>query len=206
MARSAPSVSQTAHFSGVPAVAKTRTPSALASWIAVVPMPLAPPCTKMALAGGQAGAVEEVGPHGEDGLGQRRGGKHVEARGQRQDLGRGHGAISGVSAAGEKRTHGVAGPQGIDARAHAYDRPGDFETGDIRGAGRRRVMPAPLQEIGMVDPGRGGRDQHLAGRGRRPLGEAQNLGPAGPGDLDAGHGGWRRGRQFAHRSVARRLR
>jgi hypothetical protein len=33
-------------LSAEPAVASTRAPSALASWIAVVPMPLDPPCTR----------------------------------------------------------------------------------------------------------------------------------------------------------------
>ena len=33
------------HFSGLPAVAMTRAPNALANWMAVTPMPLVPPCT-----------------------------------------------------------------------------------------------------------------------------------------------------------------
>jgi hypothetical protein len=40
---SAPSLSQAAHFSADPAVAKTRAPWATASWIAVVPIPDDPP-------------------------------------------------------------------------------------------------------------------------------------------------------------------
>ena len=46
MARSAPSETQTRHFSSLPAVVKTVAPNARASWIAVVPMPLVPPCTR----------------------------------------------------------------------------------------------------------------------------------------------------------------
>ena len=34
------------HLSAEPAVAITLAPNALASWIAVVPMPLVPPCTR----------------------------------------------------------------------------------------------------------------------------------------------------------------
>jgi hypothetical protein len=45
MARSAPSLSHALHFSAEPAVAMTRDPSALASIMAVVPMPLDPPWT-----------------------------------------------------------------------------------------------------------------------------------------------------------------
>ena len=36
----------TLHFSAEPAVAITLAPNALASWMAVVPMPLVPPCTR----------------------------------------------------------------------------------------------------------------------------------------------------------------
>ena len=45
MATSAPRARQKSSFSGDPAVQMTRAPNALPSWIAVVPMPLAPPCT-----------------------------------------------------------------------------------------------------------------------------------------------------------------
>src|SRR5262250_1120343 len=45
MAISAPSWRQAAHFCAVPAVTITRASKALPSRIAVVPMPLAPPCT-----------------------------------------------------------------------------------------------------------------------------------------------------------------
>jgi len=46
MARSAPSSRQDAHFSALPAVVKTFEPKCLASWMAVVPMPLVPPWTR----------------------------------------------------------------------------------------------------------------------------------------------------------------
>ncbi len=42
---SAPSSLQRASFSGPPAVTATVAPAALASWIAIVPIPLEPPCT-----------------------------------------------------------------------------------------------------------------------------------------------------------------
>ena len=45
MAWSAPCARQAAHFSSLPAVTITVTPKALASWIAVTPMPLDPPWT-----------------------------------------------------------------------------------------------------------------------------------------------------------------
>ena len=46
IARSAPRSRQAWHFSALPAVVNTRAPKALASWIAVVPMPLEPPTTR----------------------------------------------------------------------------------------------------------------------------------------------------------------
>ena len=48
MAFSAPRLSQTLHFSGDPALVKTRAPKARPSWIAVVPMPPEPPWTSSA--------------------------------------------------------------------------------------------------------------------------------------------------------------
>src|SRR5437773_2794519 len=46
MARSAPSFTQAAHFSALPAVANTLWPKAFTIWIAATPMPLDPPCTR----------------------------------------------------------------------------------------------------------------------------------------------------------------
>ena len=59
---------------GVPAVAKTRAPRWCASWIAIVPMPLVPPCTRRRLAGLQPPEprAEHHRPDGAGRLGQRR--------------------------------------------------------------------------------------------------------------------------------------
>src|ERR1035437_2278172 len=46
MARSAPSATQAAHFSALPAVANTLLPNDLTIWIAVTPIPEEPPCTR----------------------------------------------------------------------------------------------------------------------------------------------------------------
>ena len=46
MASSAPRARQACALAADPAVAKTRAPRAWASWIAVVPMPEEPPCTR----------------------------------------------------------------------------------------------------------------------------------------------------------------
>ena len=45
MAASAPSFSAASAFSGVPTVQNTRAPSALATWMAITPIPDVPPCT-----------------------------------------------------------------------------------------------------------------------------------------------------------------
>jgi len=44
-ASAAPSRSHAAHFSAEPAVTSTAAPISTPSWIAVMPMPLLPPCT-----------------------------------------------------------------------------------------------------------------------------------------------------------------
>jgi hypothetical protein len=46
MPTSAPSSRQTSSFAAVPAVVKTRAPARAASWMAIVPIPLEPPCTR----------------------------------------------------------------------------------------------------------------------------------------------------------------
>ena len=48
MARSAPIFSIASHFAAPPAVASTVAPKLFASWIATVPMPDVPPCTRKA--------------------------------------------------------------------------------------------------------------------------------------------------------------
>ena len=54
---------------GVPAVANTRAPRAVASWIAVVPIPLVPPWTSTSVAGLAATPIEQIGPDREKGFG-----------------------------------------------------------------------------------------------------------------------------------------
>ena len=71
MARTAPSASQSRAFSALPTVAMTFAPSAAPIWIAVVPMPLAPPCTSSHSPAFKRAALEHVVPDGEHGLGQR---------------------------------------------------------------------------------------------------------------------------------------
>ena len=69
-------------------MAITVAPNALASWMAVVPMPEVPPWTSSVSPGLQAPALEHVVPDREIGLGEGRRLDHVEAGGdgQRVDL------------------------------------------------------------------------------------------------------------------------
>jgi hypothetical protein len=73
-------------LSSLPAVANTRWPSAVANWIAVVPMPELPPCTSSVSPALRLGAVEHIAPDGEVVLGQRRRLEHADALGDRQAL------------------------------------------------------------------------------------------------------------------------
>ena len=65
----------------------TVAPKALASMIAVVPMPEEPPWTSSVSPSAEPAALEDVVPDGEEGLGQGRRLDHVEAGGNRQGIG-----------------------------------------------------------------------------------------------------------------------
>jgi hypothetical protein len=166
-----------AHFSGEPAVTMIVTPNSLPSRIAVVPMPLVPPWTSSGLAGLRAAALEEVGPDGEEGLGQGRRLDHREAGRHRQALALGRDAILGIAAAGDERADRLA-----LSRAPG-DGAGDFEPGNGRRPRRRRVEAAALHHVGPVDPGRRDRISTSPGPGfrHRPLDRLQHFGPAGFG-------------------------
>ena len=77
----------------------------------------------------------------------------------------------------------------VDSLAQRHDRAGDFEARNVRGPGRRRVAPEPLQNIGPVHSGKCDLHQHLAGPGSWPrsLPEAQHIGRARPRDFNGFH-------------------
>ncbi len=149
-----------------------------------------------ALAGLELAALEEIVPHGEIVLRQRRRAQHVEALRRRQALRRGHGAVLGIGAARRQRAHGIAHLPAADARAQRRHGAGGFETGQIRRARRRRIEAGALGDVGSVDARRRDLDQQLAvlGLRHRPRRRHQRFGPARLLDLDTGH---RRG-QCAH--------
>ena len=116
---SAPSATQAAHFSGEPAVAKTRAPNALASMMAVVPMPLEPPCTRKVSPGLRLGAVEHIGPHREEGLRHPRRLDETKPGRNRQGIVLGSNTEFRIAAAWHQRANPVADPVALDAQPRA---------------------------------------------------------------------------------------
>ena len=67
--------------------------------------------------------------------------------------------------------------------------PAELEAGNVRRAGRRRILALPLHQVGPVDAGRMHADANLvqAGLRHRPLDRAQHFGAAEFTDLDRNH-------------------
>ena len=181
MPTSAPSSRQTSSLAAVPAVVNTRAPARAASWMAIVPMPLEPPCTRKASPAPQPGQQEDVRPDGAGDLGQRRGGGQLDAGGPGQQLPRRDGDPLGVAAAGEQRAHLVADRPAGHALADLADDAAALQAEDVAGALRRRVEALPLQEVGAVHRRRRDVDDHLARAAHRVghLAPAEHLGTAG---------------------------
>ena len=141
------------------------------------------------LAGDEAAALEKVRPHGEERLGDRRRLDHAEAARHGKRVGLVDLAIFGIATAWHQRRHRLAdaetGCLGTGRRHLA----GDLEAGYIRGAGRRRILPAPLHHIGPVHTRRPHPHQDLPRpkRRQRPLLGDEHLGPAGRTNGDHGH-------------------
>ncbi len=147
----------------MPAVTITVAPKALASWIAVVPMPLEPPWTSSVSPGCSAAALEDVGPDGEEGLGNAGRLDHREALRDRQGIR----LVRRRSIRHSRRRDQRADPRrrlvkAGDARPGRHDLAGDLEARDVGRAGRRRIAALPLQHVGPVDAGRVDLDQDLA--------------------------------------------
>ena len=133
-----------------------------------------------ALAGREVSELEDVGPHGEEGLGDAGGFLHGEAARHRQALYAGRQAVLGVAAAGDERADAVAlAPAGV--RRRGGDGARDFQSEDGRRSRRRRILAGALQEVGTVDAGGLDADQDFAGarHWRRALGEVEDFGRSG---------------------------
>lgn len=129
------------------------------------------------LAGAESGEHADVRVHGARGLGQAGGLDQVDGVGDGQHLGRGCHDERRVAAAGQQRAHMVADGHRGHAVTECPDGAGDLEPQDLRGAGRRRVVPRALLQVGVVHPGGGDLDEHLARGGHRV------------GQVGHGHGG-----------------
>ena len=99
---------QKAALSALPTVVITVAPNALASWIAVSPMPPDPPWTSTVSPADRWTAVEEIVPDGEVILRQARRFLHDQAVRQRQAMLRRCHAVLGVTAARRQRANPVA--------------------------------------------------------------------------------------------------
>jgi hypothetical protein len=161
------------------------TPNALASWIAVMPMPL-----KEHLAGPQMNAVEDVGPHRAERLHQPAGIDEAHPLGHRQALYRRHRRVFVITVRDQQRTDLVADRPAAHPLANFHHRARAFEPGDVARSRRHRVTSHALQRVGAINPGSGDPDQHLAcfRLGHRPGAGHQHLRPAGLSDLDHGLG------------------
>ena len=108
-----------------------------------------------------------------------------EALRDRQALLVRHGGALGVAAAGQQRADRIADRPAAHVRAERGDDAGDFETGNIGRARRRRILAEALQHVGAIDARGGDVDQDFAGGGNRigTLDELQDLRRTGLGDF-----------------------
>jgi len=100
-------------------------------------------------------------------------------------------AIFGVAAAAHQRHDAVPDFPARHAGTERDDLAGDFEAGNIRCAGRRRIAALALHDIRAIDAGGCHLDQDLTVAGRRhcALFGHERLGSAGGLDANDGHAG-----------------
>ena len=190
MAWSAPSLRQASALSCDPTVTITLAPNALASWIAMVPMPDEPPWISSVSPAFKRAALEHIVPDRHQRF-RGRAGLHASTApaGTAHRLGILRDAILRVAAAGHQRHHLVAELVLVGAGADRDHFAGDFEAGQVAGAGRRRIAAGALRHVGAVDARGRDLDQDLvrAGRRHRAGFGHQHLGAAGLADADDGH-------------------
>ena len=133
------------------------------SAIAIVPIPLVPPCTSTLSPSAAKPRSNRFTQTVNNVSGIAAASKSVDRIGHGQAGADGSDAIFGIAAACD---------EGADVAAHQLfptvdDLSGDFQPEDVRRTGRRRIEPLALKDVGPVDARRGDLDQHLAGaRGR----------------------------------------
>ena len=119
------------------------------------------------LAVGEPAAIEKVGPDGEERLGNRGRLTRPEPSGSGSACGSGTTQYSRVPAARDERAHVVALAPARDIRADGRDSSGDLEAGQVRDAGRWRILAEPLQDVGPIDACGLDSHQQFTGPGRR---------------------------------------
>jgi hypothetical protein len=141
------------------------------------------------LARRQSGAVEDVAPHGEEGLGQRGRLEFREALGDRQTLSGGSDAELGIAAPVHQGTDPIANREAGIARITANDRAGDFEAGQIGSVLWNGVEAEPLQDVRAVHTCRRHANDDLARLGRRvrALARDKDLGASRVDDFNGAH-------------------
>ena len=94
-----------------------------------------------------------------------------------------------ISTARDQRAHPIADAPPRHRWTNADDRACDFQPGNVRRAGWRRVMPAPLHDVGSVHTGGFDLNQDLAACWIRygPSRGAHTFGAAGLGDFNRRH-------------------
>jgi hypothetical protein len=144
------------------------------------------------LAGAEPGDADQVGPDRAGDLGEARGLDQRYPVRHGKDLAGRYRDLLGVAAAGQQRAHLVAGVESLDPGASFGDAAGALQARMLGRAGRWRVEPAALEQVGTVDRGGDHVDQDLTGPGSRigHLGPGQNLGTARLTNCCREHGRW----------------
>ncbi len=119
-----------------------------------------------ALAGAEACAIHQVGPHGEMNFGQCRSLNAIDASRDGQNALGGGKRIFRIATAGQKGADGIAHMRVAHARADFGDLARDLEPERVGRAGRRRIISQRLDQVGAVEAGAGDLDENFAGAGR----------------------------------------
>lgn len=100
-----------------------------------------------------------------------------------------HGAVFRIAPPGDKGANPIAEREVGHAFTDGHYFAGNFQAGDIRGAGRWRIVPLALQHVGAVNASGGDFHQQFARLwlGYRAFGDNQNLGGARLANLNRFH-------------------
>ena len=114
------------------------------------------------LARSKAAALEHVGPDGEKCFRDRAGSCQLHAGGHGQALRFGGHTIFRVTAADDQRADAIPVPPAFHTVAAGRHDAGHFESGNIAGAGRRRIFALALHQVGTIHAGRRDANQRFS--------------------------------------------